>query len=124
MQPTPDTHEIDPPDTDPVLAVSPGAATRIAALAEKEGRDAPVLRVRVIAGGCSGFSYELGFEDAPAADDQVIAQGVVRVLVDPASSPILAGSTLDFDDALLGGGLKIRNPQAVNECACGDSFSV
>jgi iron-sulfur cluster assembly protein len=83
-----------------------------------------VLRVRVVAGGCSGFSYRLGFEDDGNEDDRVIERDGVRVLVDPASAPILAGSTLDFDDALLGGGLKVRNPRAVNECACGDSFSV
>ena len=47
-----------------------------------------------------------------------------RVLIDPASQPIVRGSTLDLDDALLGGGLKMRNPQAKHECACGDSFSL
>jgi len=48
----------------------------------------------------------------------------VRVVIDPKSVPIVAGSTLDLDTALLGGGLKVRNPRAVHECACGDSFSI
>jgi iron-sulfur cluster insertion protein len=111
------------PVTD-VLAVTDKAARRIATLALKEGRPEPVLRVRVTAGGCSGFTYDLSF-DRPAEDDAVIeaAEGV-RVLVDPKSEPIVRGSTLDFNDALLGGGLRMRNPQAVHECACGDSFSV
>jgi iron-sulfur cluster assembly protein len=108
-----------------VLNVSDTAARKVAQLATKEGRAAPVLRVRVIAGGCSGFSYRLGFEDAPAADDHVIEGGDgVRILVDPTSAPILAGSTLDLDEDLLGGGLKVRNPQATHECACGESFSL
>jgi iron-sulfur cluster assembly accessory protein len=112
------------PVTD-VLAVTDKAARRIAALALKEGRSQPILRVRVTAGGCSGFTYDLSYADRPADDDAVIeaAEGV-RVLVDPKSAPIVRGSTLDFNDALLGGGLKMRNPQAVHECACGDSFSV
>jgi iron-sulfur cluster assembly accessory protein len=111
------------PVTD-VLAVTDKAARRIAALALKEGRSEPILRVRVTAGGCSGFTYDLSF-DRPADDDAVIeAADGVRVLVDPKSAPIVRGSTLDFNDALLGGGLKMRNPQAVHECACGDSFSV
>ena len=111
------------PVTD-VLAVTDKAARRIAALALKEGRSEPILRVRVTAGGCSGFTYDLSF-DRPADDDAVIeATDGVRVLVDPKSAPIVRGSTLDFNDALLGGGLKMRNPQAVHECACGDSFSV
>lgn len=112
------------PVTD-VLAVTDKAARRIAALALKEGRSEPILRVRVTAGGCSGFTYDLSFADRPDDDDAVIeAADGVRVLVDPRSAPIVRGSTLDFNDALLGGGLKMRNPQAVHECACGDSFSV
>ena len=82
------------------------------------------LCVRVMAGGCSGFSYKLSFEEAPAPDDTVIEAAGIRVLVDPKSAPILAGSTLEFNDALLGGGFKVNNPQAVHECACGESFSV
>jgi iron-sulfur cluster assembly accessory protein len=112
------------PVTD-VIAVTDKAARRIAALALKEGRAEPTLRVRVTAGGCSGFTYELSFADRQADDDHVIeATEGVRVLVDPRSAPIVEGSTLDFNDALLGGGLKMHNPQAVHECACGDSFSV
>ena len=107
------------------LTVTDAAARKIGELAVKEGRTEPILRLRVVAGGCSGFSYELGFDEAAAADDHVIvgADGV-RVVVDPRSAPIIEGSTLEFDDALLGGGLKMRNPQVTHECACGDSFSV
>ena len=110
--------------TDGVVAVTPAAARKIAALAEKDGRPGAALRLRVLAGGCSGFTYELSFADAPASDDNVVETDGVRVLVDPKSAPIVQGSTLDFDDAMLGGGLKVRNPQAVHECACGDSFSI
>ena len=115
---------MDTPVTE-VISVTDKAARRIAALALKEGRALPVLRVRVTAGGCSGFTYDLGFVDGPAEDDAVIeAADGVRVLVDPVSAPIVSGSTLEFNDALLGGGLKMLNPQATHECACGDSFSI
>jgi iron-sulfur cluster assembly protein len=108
-----------------VLQISDAAAHKVRELAERQGRAVPILRVRVTAGGCSGFSYRLGFEDAPASDDHVIpAAGGVRILVDPKSAPIVQGSTLDLDRNLLGGGLKMRNPQAIHECACGESFSV
>jgi iron-sulfur cluster assembly accessory protein len=109
--------------TEPV-AVTEQAAARIRTLAEREGRPDPVLRLRVVAGGCSGFSYRLSLEDGPEGEDHVIEAHGVRVLLDPRSVPIVEGSTLDFSDALLGGGLKVRNPQAVHECACGESFSV
>lgn len=108
-----------------VISVTDRAAGKIRQLATKEGRTDPVLRVRVVAGGCSGFSYELSFDDAPTDEDHVVtASGGVRVLVDPRSAPIVEGSTLEFNDALLGGGLKMLNPRAKHECACGDSFSI
>ena len=110
-------------ETTSVITVTDGAARKIRQLAEREGAD-PVLRVRVVAGGCSGFSYELGF-DAPAEDDEVVpASDGVRVLVDPRSAPIVEGSTLEFNEALLGGGLRMKNPRAKHECACGDSFAI
>ena len=64
-------------------------------------------------------------EDAPADDDHVVdGPGGFRVLIDPASAPIVAGSTLEFNDSMLGGGLKMVNPQVKHECACGESFSL
>ncbi len=110
--------------TSEVIAVTEAAAKRVQALAEREGRSTACLRLRVTAGGCSGFSYKLSLEDGPAADDLTVERDRVTVLVDPRSAPIVEGSTLDFSDALLGGGLKVRNPNATNECACGESFSV
>lgn len=109
--------------TDPI-SVTEQAAEKAIALARREGRAEPYLRLRVTAGGCSGFSYRLGFEDGPAPDDHVVEAFGLRVLVDPKSAPIVAGSTLEFKDAMLGGGFKVNNPQAVHECACGESFSI
>jgi len=82
------------------------------------------LRIQVVGGGCSGFSYKLSFEDGAQGDDHVVEAFGLRVLVDPKSAPIVAGSTLEFKDAMLGGGFKVNNPQAVHECACGESFSI
>ncbi len=108
-----------------MITVTPQAASKARALAAREDRPEACLRVRVTAGGCSGFSYRLSFEDDPATDDHVVtAPDGFRVLIDPASAPILQGSILEFNDALLGGGLKMMNPQAVHECACGESFSI
>jgi iron-sulfur cluster assembly accessory protein len=107
-----------------VLDVTEGAAARVRVLADRERRPDPILRLRVVAGGCDGFSYRLSLEDAPSADDLVIERYGITVLVDPRSVPLVQGSTLDFSDALLGGGLKVRNPNTLHECACGESFSV
>ena len=107
-----------------VFTVTEQAALKATTLGQREGYTDPCLRVRVLAGGCSGFSYKLSFEEAPAPDDIVIEAHSLKVLIDPKSAPIVAGSTLEFNDALLGGGFKVNNPQAVHECACGESFSV
>jgi iron-sulfur cluster assembly protein len=107
------------------ITVTDGAARKIRQLAGKEGYAEPVLRLRVVAGGCSGFAYEMNFTGTPEPEDIVIdAAEDVRVVIDPKSVPIVAGSTLDFDTALLGGGLKVNNPQAIHGCACGESFSI
>ena len=107
-----------------VLTVTEKAARRVRSVAEREGRPDASLRVRVVAGGCDGFTYELGIEDGAAETDHVIEAYGLRVLVDPRSAPILKGSILEFNDSLLGGGLKVFNPQATHECTCGKSFSI
>jgi iron-sulfur cluster assembly protein len=104
--------------------VTERAAKKAVELAVREGHPDPHLRVRVIAGGCSGFSYKLSFEDAATAEDHVIDAFGLKVVIDPRSVPILTGSVLEFSDAMLGGGFKVNNPQAVHECACGESFSI
>ncbi len=107
------------------IEVTEAAARKARSLAARDGRPEAYLRLRVLAGGCSGFTYSLTFEDQPDERDTVVrAPDGFGVLIDPASIPIVTGSTLDFDAALLGGGLKVRNPQAKHECACGDSFSI
>ncbi len=108
----------------PIVSVSERAAAKAVSLAAREGRDQPCLRMRVVAGGCSGFSYKLSFESAPEADDHVLEAHGLKILIDPRSAPILAGSRLEFSDAMLGGGFRIENPRAVHECACGESFSI
>lgn len=110
--------------SDPIV-VTDAAARKVRQLANKEGREAALLRLRVVAGGCSGFSYELAFVDEAEEVDHVVeAADDVRVVIDPTSAPIVRGSTLDLDTSLFGGGLRVRNPQAVHECACGESFSL
>jgi iron-sulfur cluster assembly protein len=110
--------------TSSVIEITEDAARKARELAEREGDSREYLRVRVVAGGCSGFSYKLGFEESPDEDDLVIERHGFRFLVDPASAPIVEGSTLEFHDRMLGGGFRMNNPRAVHECACGDSFSV
>jgi len=108
----------------PGFRVTPRAAAQVAEIATREGRPQAGLRLAVEAGGCSGFQYKFGLEDAPAADDLIIAEGAAKVFVDPVSLELLAGAELDWADELIGAHFAVRNPQAVNACGCGTSFSV
>jgi iron-sulfur cluster assembly accessory protein len=83
-----------------------------------------VLRVQVLAGGCSGFQYKFELDQAPQPDDVVIERGPARVVLDPASLDLLGGAELDYQDKLMGAYFAIRNPNATSSCGCGTSFAV
>ena len=83
-----------------------------------------VLRVGVKGGGCSGFSYSLGFDDTVHENDQVAETHGIRVVCDPKSFLYLNGTQVDFEDTLMGRGFKFGNPNADKSCGCGESFSV
>ena len=108
------------PDT---IVLSDAAAAKVAELLAAEDDKNLVLRVAVRPGGCSGFSYEMFFDSELTDDDNVASYGDVRVAVDSASAPHLKGATLDYKDALQGGGFAINNPSASRTCGCGQSFS-
>ena len=109
-----------------MLTVTDSAAAKVKDLLEAEGDTTMALRVAVRPGGCSGFSYEMFFDSEVASDDVQLTFGEatpVKVLVDPASSKLLSGATLDFKDGLQGAGFAINNPNAQRTCGCGQSFS-
>ena len=81
------------------------------------------LRMGVKGGGCSGFSYMLGFDEASRENDVVISSNGVRVFIDERSLPYLSGTTLDYQDGLEGKGFTFENPNATRTCGCGHSFS-
>lgn len=82
------------------------------------------LRVGVKGGGCSGFSYTLGFDDRIGEVDQISEQEGIRVVCDPKSFLYLNGTEVDFEESLMGRGFKFGNPNASKSCGCGESFSV
>ena len=86
--------------------------------------DGTALRVGVKGGGCSGFSYTLGFDDNVAETDQINTHNDVRIVCDPKSFLYLNGTVVDFEDNLMGRGFKFTNPNASKSCGCGESFSV
>jgi iron-sulfur cluster assembly protein/iron-sulfur cluster insertion protein len=106
-----------------VFTLTDAAAAKVAELIAREDADDLALRVAVRPGGCSGLSYEMFFDTEVSADDQVSEYGGVRVAIDPASLPHLAGASLDYKDGLQGAGFSIENPNVTRSCGCGQSFS-
>jgi iron-sulfur cluster assembly protein/iron-sulfur cluster insertion protein len=106
-----------------VITLTETAAAKVAELLTAEGDPALALRVAVRPGGCSGFSYEMFFDSDVATDDEQLSFGAVKVLVDPSSSQLLTGATLDYKDGLQNAGFSINNPNATRTCGCGSSFS-
>jgi iron-sulfur cluster assembly accessory protein len=99
------------------------AARRIGEILKAEPAGS-MLRVSVEGGGCSGFQYRFGFEQAQAADDLVLAQNGATVLIDPVSVKYMAGAEIDYVDDLIGASFKVNNPVATASCGCGTSFSI
>ena len=81
------------------------------------------LRMGVKGGGCSGFSYVLGFDEKAKETDKVIDLNGLKVYVDEKSLPYLSGVVLDYQDGLSGKGFTFENPNATRTCGCGSSFS-
>ena len=105
------------------VSLSPAAAARVSKIAAKQ--DAPaILRLSVEGGGCAGFQYRFGLEDAPADDDLVAETDGVRLVVDPVSIDLIEGSEVDFVSNLGGASFQVKNPNAQSGCGCGTSFSV
>jgi len=82
------------------------------------------LRIGVKGGGCSGFTYTLGFDPESREGDTEIKQQGIRLLIDGKSLFYLSGTQLDFSDGLNGKGFIFNNPNATKSCGCGESFSV
>jgi iron-sulfur cluster assembly accessory protein len=110
-------------DTMTSVSMTERAARRIGEILKSEPAGS-MLRISVEGGGCSGFQYKFGFEQAKAADDLVLAQNGATVLIDPLSVQYMAGAQIDYVDDLIGASFKVNNPIATSSCGCGTSFSV
>src|SRR5215510_13529885 len=115
------------PQTTPKVAPITLSSNAIAKVKEIMAQQNPVpagLRVGVVGGGCSGFSYSMSFENSPGMMDKSFNFDGLKVLVDATSLMYLNGCTVDYIETLEGAGFKFDNPQVKSTCGCGSSFSV
>lgn len=104
-----------------MVMLSTTAAGKLRDILVAEGAEDKGLRIRVVPGGCSGYSYDMVFDDA-AEGDQVFEHDGLKLLVDVESLPLLQGAEIDFKEELGHEGFTIKNPNASSGCGCGKSF--
>jgi iron-sulfur cluster assembly accessory protein len=121
------TPEVKPAESTPKATPITFTPTAVAKVKEIMAQQNPVpagLRVGVVGGGCSGFSYSMAFENGAGMMDKVFNIDGLKVFVDATSAMYLNGCTVDYIETLEGAGFKFDNPNVRSTCGCGSSFSV
>ena len=120
----PVTPPLDAAGPESMVQITPVAATKINEIRVAEGIETTMaLRLRVVGGGCAGFSYDLYFDEGTEVD-RVCEIAGVKVIVDEMSLMYLVGTEIDYVEGLQGAGFKFNNPNVKSTCGCGSSFSV
>lgn len=105
-----------------MIHLSPAAASEIGRLKSKQPQNV-LFRLAVKPGGCSGWVYDMSFDEAASSDDLFDCNGI-QVAIDTKSLNNIKGLMLDYSEDLVGGGFRFHNPQASATCDCGNSFSL
>ena len=120
---TPNTTTTPTVETKP-LSLTPTAIAKVKEIMAQQNPVPAGLRVGVVGGGCSGFSYSMSFENASGLMDKVFDMEGLKVFVDATSVMYLNGCRVDYVETLEGAGFKFDNPNVKSTCGCGSSFSV
>lgn len=108
-----------------MIELTDNAAKKVKEIQSAEGLESQGLRLRVIGGGCSGFSYDLFFDDEVNDEiDECFESHGIPLYIDMMSFTYLDGTEIDYVEGLYGAGFKFNNPTAKSTCGCGSSFSV
>lgn len=105
------------------ITMTDAAASRVRAFLENRGKGIG-LRLGVRTSGCSGMAYVLEFVDGLQEEDVVFEEKGLKIIVDTKSILYLDGTELDFSKEGLNEGFIFNNPNAANECGCGESFTI
>ena len=106
------------------VTLTPSAVSKVKEIMGQQNPVPAGLRIGVVGGGCSGFSYSMQFENAAGMMDKVVRFEDLKVFVDATSAMYLNGCTVDYVETLEAAGFKFENPQVKSTCGCGSSFSV
>jgi len=104
--------------------LTPNAILKVKEIMTQQDPVPAGLRIGVVGGGCSGFSYSMSFENAQGVMDKVYSFDDLKVFVDATSVMYLNGCVVDYVETLEAAGFKFENPNVKSTCGCGSSFSV
>jgi iron-sulfur cluster assembly accessory protein len=119
--PTTTTPEVKKPAP---ITLSPNAIAKVKEIMAQQNPAPTGLRVGVVGGGCSGFSYSMQFENSAGMMDKTFDFDGLKVYVDATSVMYLNGCVVDYIETLEGAGFKFENPNVKSTCGCGSSFNV
>ena len=108
----------------PPISLTQNAITKVKEIMAQQNPVPTGLRVGVVGGGCSGFSYSMQFENSAGMMDKVFDMDGLKVYVDATSVMYLNGCRVDYVETLEGAGFKFENPSVKSTCGCGSSFNV
>ena len=106
------------------IELSPSALEEVKRLRTTQQRSDACFRLTIESGGCNGLLYAMRFDETIAPDDRVYELEGIQMVVDAQSLPYVEGMNLDYSEDLMGGGFRFHNPNAVQSCGCGNSFSI
>ena len=104
-----------------LITITDRAAAKVKEIAEAEDLKEQGLRLRVVGGGCAGFTYDLYFEDQITDMDEEFESNGVKLFVDPLSFLYLENTEIDYVEGVHGSGFKFNNPNVTGSCGCGSS---
>lgn len=107
-----------------MVQLTENAVTKVKEILSSQEPKPAGLRIAVVGGGCSGFSYSMAFENQPNMLDKTYNYDGLKVFVDQASMLYLDGAQVDYVETLEGSGFKFSNPNVKSTCGCGSSFNV
>jgi iron-sulfur cluster assembly protein len=107
-----------------MITLTPTAVGKVKEILDSQEPQPEGLRISVVGGGCSGFSYSMAFENTPGMLDKTYQFDGLKVFIDQASMLYLDGAEVDYVESMEGSGFKFNNPQVKSTCGCGSSFSV
>src|SRR5438105_15552624 len=102
-----------------MISITDRAAEKVKEIAQAEDLSSQGLRLRVVGGGCAGFTYDLYFEDQVGDMDELFESKGVKLYVDPLSFQYLEDTEIDYVEGINGSGFMFNNPHATAFCGCG-----